>query len=139
MPTAIVVGDFNEDGIEDLAVANAVHDLESPLGDLYILLGNGNGTFGCDANFVVGNPPRFLSFGDPSLAIGDLNVITAFLFIILLGLGIDFGIHIFARYRAERLRQKPIEEALALTLRYTGRACMTSALTTSAAFLPIFL
>ena len=39
------------------------------------------------------------TFGVTYLAIGSLNMITVGLFAILFGLGIDFGIHIFARYR----------------------------------------
>jgi len=74
------------------------------------------------------------TFAITKLTIGDLNVITAFLFVILLGLGIDFGIHLFARYRAERLAGRQQQEALAVTLATTGRACRTAAITTAAAF-----
>lgn len=82
--------------------------------------------------------PLFMSmawtFAFTKLTIGDLNVITAFLFVILLGLGIDFGIHLFARYRVERLGGREVEEAIAVTLATTGRACRTAMVTTAAAF-----
>lgn len=35
---------------------------------------------------------------------GALNLVSAFIFAVLLGLGVDFGIHILARYQAERRR-----------------------------------
>ena len=62
------------------------------------------------------------TFTVTKLAIGDLNMITAFLFVILLGLGIDFGIHIFARYREARRRGMDIEHALTETIVHTGSA-----------------
>ncbi len=74
------------------------------------------------------------TFAFTKLTIGDLNMITAFLFVILLGLGIDFGIHLFARYRVERLGGREVEEAIAVTLATTGRACRTAMVTTAAAF-----
>ncbi len=74
------------------------------------------------------------TFAFTKLTIGDLNMITAFLFVILLGLGIDFGIHLFARYRAERLGGRDVEPAIAITLATTGRACRTAMVTTAAAF-----
>jgi uncharacterized protein len=74
------------------------------------------------------------TFAFTKLTIGDLNMITAFLFVILLGLGIDFGIHLFARYRSERLGGREVEESIAVTLATTGRACRTAMVTTAAAF-----
>ena len=75
-----------------------------------------------------------VTFAVAAFVIGTLNIITVFLFLVLLGLGIDFGIHMFARYRKERGAGKCVEEALSLTLRYTGRASLVAALTTAAAF-----
>ncbi len=79
------------------------------------------------------------TFAITRIIIGHLNVITAFLFIILLGLGIDFGIHLFARYKEERRAGRGMQEALQITLRFTGRACLTSGLTTSAAFASLMI
>jgi hypothetical protein len=64
-PFAVAVGDFNRDGIPDLAVANAFQ--VSPEGTISILLGNGDGTFQTALNFNSGG-------AEPSkLAVGDFN------------------------------------------------------------------
>ena len=64
-PTALVTGDFNGDGILDLAVANAGDGTQ--LGTLTILLGNGDGTF----NAAPGQPP--LGHYPVSLVAGDFG------------------------------------------------------------------
>jgi uncharacterized protein len=74
------------------------------------------------------------TFGVTYLVIGNLNQITVCLFAILFGLGIDFGIHIFARYREARRRGLDIEQALIETVCHTGSALTTTALTTAVAF-----
>ena len=74
------------------------------------------------------------TFGLTYLVIGNLNQITVCLFAILFGLGIDFGIHIFARYRESRRRDMSVEDSLVKTIVQTGTALTTTALTTSVAF-----
>ena len=48
-PAFVAIGDFNKDGKLDLAVARA------PDGNVSILLGVGNGTFGAATNFARGS------------------------------------------------------------------------------------
>ena len=55
-PTDVVVGDFNEDNCQDLAVAN--------YSDISILLGNGDGTFQEPVNHNAGNLPVFIAVDD---------------------------------------------------------------------------
>ena len=74
------------------------------------------------------------TFGLTYLVIGNLNQITVCLFAILFGLGIDFGIHIFARYRECMRRGMTVEQSLVETIVQTGSALTTTALTTSVAF-----
>ena len=53
---------------------------------------------------------------------------------VLVGLGIDYGIHAATRYRQCRLNGLPREDSLAATYRGAGPGILTSALTTAAAF-----
>ncbi len=77
------------------------------------------------------------TFGVTYLVIGSLNTITGFLFVILFGLGIDYGIHAFARYAELRGAGSGVEEAIETLVARTGTALSTTAVTTSAAFLSL--
>ncbi len=79
------------------------------------------------------------TFGVTALAIGQLNTITGFLFVILFGLGIDYGIHAFARYREGRRAGRDPAGALHEMVCETGGALATTAFTTSAAFYSLML
>ncbi|MEL7304185.1 MAG: MMPL family transporter [Myxococcota bacterium] len=74
-----------------------------------------------------------MTFGFAQIAIGELNTITAILGAILMGLGIDFGIHLLYRLREEYTESEDIELSIARTLEHSGAASAASALTTSAA------
>ena len=64
-PNAVVVGDFNDDGLQDLAVADyGIYPQRAKT--VSVLLGNGNGTFRAPQAFTVGN-------GAVGLVIGDFN------------------------------------------------------------------
>ncbi len=79
------------------------------------------------------------TFGLTYLVLGSLNTITGFLFVILFGLGIDYGIHAFARYAEERRTGLPFNVAIDNMICHTGKALTTTALTTSAAFFSLTL
>ena len=66
--------------------------------------------------------------------IGTLNLISTFLIAILLGLGMDFGIHIILRYKEERDSGKSVEEAFMLMYTGTCLASIVAGLTTAVAF-----
>jgi predicted RND superfamily exporter protein len=66
------------------------------------------------------------TLGVAGLIFEDLNVMTGMVGAILLGLGIDHGIHLLGRYEACR--------SITLTFGDTGRAVVTAAATTLAAF-----
>lgn len=76
------------------------------------------------------------TFGLARLGIGHLNIITGLLVAVLLGLGIDFGIHLFVRYQQERsVRGTSAEAAVRVAVRGTLPPALTGALTTAGTFL----
>ncbi|MCA9538696.1 MAG: MMPL family transporter [Myxococcales bacterium] len=72
-----------------------------------------------------------------ALTVGYLNLITAFIFAVLLGLGIDFGIHFYGRYREERATGHDAIEAMVVTHLHCGEASILAAATTAASFLAL--
>jgi len=78
-----------------------------------------------------------LTFGFARMAVGELNMITSILGGILMGIGIDFGIHVLYRLRYEFGQGRPFDEAIVNMVRYSGPASLASALGTGAAFLSL--
>lgn len=74
------------------------------------------------------------TFGVTYLVIGELNTITGFMVVILFGLGIDYGIHTFARYAEARSAGGSVQQAIDQMVCQTGTAVATTAITTAAAF-----
>ncbi len=64
--------------------------------------------------------------------IGDLNLITAFILVILFGMGVDYSIHLVKRFQTE-LAVGDLEEALRATYLSTGASVIVSGLTTALA------
>ncbi|QXD13711.1 MMPL family transporter [Rhodocaloribacter litoris] len=71
------------------------------------------------------------TFGVAYLAFGKLNLMTSTLGLVLFGLGIDFGIHFYARYTEERAHGHGVSEAAEITFTSTGQAITVGALTTA--------
>ena len=67
--------------------------------------------------------------------IGHLNILTVTFAPILVGIAIDFGVHLISRYEEEIRRGRSNEEALRKAMVYTGMGVVTGALTTAGAFL----
>merc|ERR1712149_26693 len=65
--------------------------------------------------------------------LGMLNTMTSVLFVILFGLGIDYGIHYYARYIELRSSGMDVVDAIYTTNDKTGEAILVSAFTTAAA------
>ncbi len=70
-------------------------------------------------------------------SVGGLNLITSFLPALLLGLGVDYGIHFLARYTEERRNGRYINKALKNTILHKGGATLSAAITTSCVFLAL--
>jgi predicted RND superfamily exporter protein len=73
------------------------------------------------------------------LLYGELNLVSAFIFAVTLGLGIDFATHILSRYRDERRRGHDHREAVGIAVATTGASTAGGALSTAFAFLFLVL
>jgi hypothetical protein len=74
------------------------------------------------------------SIGFTTLVVGHLNILTITFFPILIGLAIDFGVHLITRYEEELRRGKTEQIALEKAMVNTGVGIFTGALTTAGAF-----
>jgi hopanoid biosynthesis associated RND transporter like protein HpnN len=72
--------------------------------------------------------------GYVTLAVGHLNILSISFGVILIGLGIDFGVHYVARYLQLRSTIRSSDEALAQTASGVGPGILTGAVTTAIAF-----
>ena len=74
------------------------------------------------------------TFALATLAIGHLNILSICFAAVLIGLGVDFGIHFVTRYLHLRQELYEVPEALELSAQSVGAGILTSALTTALAF-----
>jgi hypothetical protein len=72
-PRTVDAGDFNGDGIADLAVAKYS---TAPPGQIALMFGSGTGTFSGDSSFATGNGPAFIGHQDFNLDRGLDLVLT---------------------------------------------------------------
>ncbi len=79
------------------------------------------------------------TLGFASVAVGSLNTFTSFVSAVLLGMGIDFGIHLFNRYREERASGGSLEEAVVRAWDKVGGPCLATAVTASCGFLALLV
>lgn len=70
-----------------------------------------------------------------TLTVGHLNILTITFVPILIGLAIDYGVHLISRYEEELRRGRTEQEALVKAIVYTGQGIFTGAFTTAGAFL----
>jgi len=70
-----------------------------------------------------------------TLAIGHFNVLTITFVPMLIGLAIDFGVHLITRYEEELRYGKSAEAAIQKAMVFTGQGIFTGALTTAGSFL----
>ena len=85
---------------------------------------------------LIGN---LMTWGMAGVVVGTVNSFTSFFTAILIGLGVDFSIHLYARYREERLTSDTLEEAVVRAWDATGPPCATAALTSAGGFCALWV
>lgn len=79
------------------------------------------------------------TMGFTTLVVGHLNILTITFVPILIGLAIDFGVHLVTRYEEELRHGASEEDAITKALVFTGQGIFTGAFTTAGAFLAMGL
>ena len=79
------------------------------------------------------------AMGFATLVIGHLNILTITFAPILIGLAIDFAVHLITRYEEELRRGETEREAMTKAMVFTGQGIVTSGMTTGGAFLAMGL
>ena len=75
--------------------------------------------------------------GFVAIVVGRLNIMTSMFSVILLGLGVDFSIHIISVYTENRAAGHSIGDSLRQALLKSGNGVITGGLTTACAFLTL--
>jgi uncharacterized protein len=70
--------------------------------------------------------------------VGHLNILTITFVPMLIGLAIDYAVHLITRYEEELHHGKTVQEAITKAMVYTGQGIFTGALTTAGAFLAMY-
>ncbi len=87
-------------------------------------------------NLLVG---LIWAVGTAALVVGQLNIMTSMMAVILLGLGIDFSIHLISGFTEWRAAGDSIGDALEKTFLKSGKGVITGALTTACAFFTLII
>jgi len=72
-------------------------------------------------------------------SVGGFNLVTTFLPSLVLGLGIDFSIHLLARYVEERNAGRSVGRALEIAIHRKGESSLFATLTTAAVFVSLLI
>lgn len=75
-----------------------------------------------------------LTMGFTKVTVGSLNMVTSILGGILMGFGVDYGIHFVFRTRLELGSGKPYDEAIQAAIVNAGRPALVAAIVTSGSF-----
>jgi predicted exporter len=94
------------------------------------------------ATLLVFTPLLFANLwttGMATLTVGSLNNFTSFYPAVLVGLGVDFSLHLYARYREERALVEDVEQAIYAAWDQAGPPCFTAAITSAGAFCALWM
>jgi predicted RND superfamily exporter protein len=79
------------------------------------------------------------AIGLAAILVKSLNIMTSMVTVILIGLGIDFSIHIISIFTESRSLGKPINKSIEDTFLKSGKGILTGGLTTCAAFFALII
>jgi len=79
------------------------------------------------------------AIGLAAILVKSLNIMTSMVTVILIGLGIDFSIHIISIFTESRSIGKPINESIEDTFLKSGKGILTGGLTTCGAFFALII
>jgi predicted RND superfamily exporter protein len=79
------------------------------------------------------------ALGLTTLTVGHLNILSVAFMPILIGLGMDYGIHLLARYGEERAYGHDFDRALQVAYQHAGPSVAVAALTAALAFYAVML
>lgn len=79
------------------------------------------------------------TMGYTTLVVGHLNILTITFAPMLIGLAIDFGVHLVTRYEEELRHGRTEQESMFKAVVYTGQGIFTGCFTTAGAFLAMSL
>jgi len=79
------------------------------------------------------------AIGLAAILVKSLNIMTSMVTVILIGLGIDFSIHIISIFTESRSAGKPINKSIEDTFSKSGKGILTGGLTTCAAFFALII
>ncbi len=79
------------------------------------------------------------AMGAASLLVGQLNLFTQTMSVLILGLGIDFSIHLFSGFTERRAAGESVLKAMENTFLKSGKGIMTGGLTTAFAFFALIV
>jgi predicted RND superfamily exporter protein len=131
---------FLEQGMVDLIVrgqaASLVLALAAVFVIVYLLLGRSRDSALCLVPIAL---TILVNFGMMGWAGIPFDIVTALVSSIAVGIGIDYGIHVYSRFRQGMGQGMSPEAAMHATIANTGRAIMTNALAVTAGFAVLLL
>lgn len=74
------------------------------------------------------------TLGVAAATVGSLNSFTSFTNAVIIGLGVEFGVHLYSRIRELQEAGETVEDAVVKAWDLTGGACTSAAFTSSAGF-----
>ena len=74
------------------------------------------------------------TYGAATLLVGHLNLLSTVFMLVLVGAGLDYGVHVVSRY-GEYRRAHPVSESVALAVRHIGPGTLAGATGSAAVFL----